>query len=126
MVGDERGDQQQLDLQPQFTQWPMIRKQQLKPEQCRQYATNGHDRVQLALHNQKPLMAAIVVAVSVINEEPGEIKQTGKPGHHKNDMKGFYPEHNQRTAIVGDKVPAWASISRIRVRNLLISSSPIF
>ena len=37
-------------------------------EQCRQYAANGHNGVQFALHNQKPLMANIVVAISVIDE----------------------------------------------------------
>jgi hypothetical protein len=34
-------------------------------------------------------MTGLVSAIRVIDEQPRQIKQTGKPGHYENNVQGF-------------------------------------
>jgi hypothetical protein len=49
----------------------------------------------------------------VIDEQSRQVEQCSEPGHHKDDMKGFYPEHRRfrsqvaRVRMVTPRAGAW-------------------
>ena len=35
----------------------------------------------------------LILGLGMVYEQPGQVEQPGKPGHHEYDMQGFEPEH---------------------------------
>jgi len=52
----------------------------------RQPAGRHNTVVKLALHYLEPVYPRLIRTHGMIDKQPGQIKQPGKPGHHGNDM----------------------------------------
>jgi bacterioferritin len=88
VVAGQRDDQHELGVQPARLQ--IAGDQQQDPGAG--HADGGHD-VEPALHHTEAPVARLIADLAVVDEQPWQVEQPGKPGDDKDDVKGLDPEH---------------------------------
>ena len=94
-IPDQNRGKQKLGVQPA----PALKKSRIEHyhgrsrEQCRPKCGNTDRVVDLAFHHLQDLDKVCILHIfHMVHKEPRHVKEHGKPGHHRDDMKPFYPE----------------------------------
>jgi hypothetical protein len=93
VVADQQSDQQQFGLQPAHLQISWKSDEHGKAENDAERGADGHDGEQSSFHDLEAPDAERIRCVGVINEQARQIKQTCKPGHNRDHVQRFQPEH---------------------------------
>ena len=72
-------------------------KQGPEAEYQRENRAGSHDaKKQFALHDLEAIDGDLIGTHGMIDKQPGQIEQTGKPGHHEDNMQCLDPEHSDQ------------------------------